>query len=88
MGEARFCRTRKGGFQLFYAGHVYNREDRYWTKMIWKCSEYRRLKCKGRCQTQDFQVVKCSGEHNHDPRDDLYDVDWLEPPMYQALLNW
>ncbi|XP_034254285.1 protein tramtrack, beta isoform-like isoform X6 [Thrips palmi] len=86
--EARYCRTRKGGFQLFYAGHVYNREDRYWTKMIWKCSEYRRSKCKGRCQTLNFEVVKCTGEHNHEPRDVLVDVEWLEPAMYQTLLNW
>lgn len=85
--EARFCRTRKGGLQLFYAGHVYNREDRYWTKMIWKCSEYRRSRCKGRCQTLDFRVVKVTGEHNHEARGVSPEVQWLEPAVYRAMLN-
>ena len=83
----RYFRTRKGGFQLFYAGYVYNREDRYYSKMIWKCSDYRRSKCKGRCQTMDFQVVKVSGEHNHGPCDVLPDVEWVEPAFYNVLLN-
>lgn len=83
----RFFRSRKGRFQLFFAGYVYNREDHYYTKMIWKCSDYRRSKCKGRCQTQDFQVVRVSGQHNHGPNFELQDVEWLEPASYETLLE-
>ncbi|XP_052127057.1 protein tramtrack, beta isoform isoform X9 [Frankliniella occidentalis] len=77
--EEGYFRTRKGGFQLYYAGYVYTREDRYYSKIIWRCSEYRRTKCKGRCQTLNFQVVKVSGEHNHCSSNAPVDAEWCEP---------
>lgn len=63
----RFLRTNKGGVQLVHGNYIYNQENRVGNKISWKCMEYFRLRCRGRCQTIDFRVSKVSDVHCHPP---------------------
>ncbi|KAE8742941.1 hypothetical protein FOCC_FOCC011435 [Frankliniella occidentalis] len=52
------------GFLFFRECRTGNAGDR---KHTWRCHEYHKMRCKGRCMTVDDVVVKISGEHNHAP---------------------
>lgn len=49
------------------AGYLYNRENVDGGKINWKCAEYHKLRCKGRCITVGPELAKVTGVHNHDP---------------------
>lgn len=65
--ESRFLRTNKGGVQLVHGNFIYNQENRAGDKISWKCMEYFRLRCRGRCQTVNFRVTKVTDVHCHPP---------------------
>lgn len=52
---------------LVHDGYLYNREGADGKKAHWKCVEYHKSRCKGRCITVDAALYKMSGRHNHEP---------------------
>ncbi|KAK3921212.1 Longitudinals lacking protein-like [Frankliniella fusca] len=72
----RFIRSRKGGKMLVHDGFVYFRECRNGNQAdrrhSWRCHEYHKMRCKGRCVTVDDVVTRITGGHNHQP--DLADI--------------
>jgi hypothetical protein len=37
------------------------------TSIYWKCTEYRKFKCPGRCTTKNMDVIQHNNNHNHIP---------------------
>lgn len=66
-GGAQFIPSNRGGAVLIYDGFRYNRESADGKKIHWKCAEYSRARCKGRCITVGTSVTRVSGTHIHDP---------------------
>ena len=52
---------------------VDQRNYTYWVerkkgnRMFWRCSSYKRYKCKGRASTYENYIMKLGATHNHEP---------------------
>lgn len=69
MAELRFIKSQKGFDMLVDGGCLFRKEKEYSKngKIIWKCMEYKNIKCCVRKHTQNNRIVKSVGEHNHVP---------------------
>jgi hypothetical protein len=66
LEEAKFIQSRIGGANLMdKAGHVYYKQKVCTPKIHWDCRLRKKLKCKGRATTENFNIVSLHGEHNH-----------------------
>ena len=66
LEEAKFIQSRVGGANLMdKAGHVYYKQKVCTPKIHWDCRFRKKLKCKGRATTENFNIISLHGEHNH-----------------------
>ena len=66
LEEAKFIHSQKGAANLMdKAGHIYYKQKVCTTKIHWECRLRKKLKCKGRATTENFNIVSLHGEHNH-----------------------
>lgn len=71
-----------------YRGFIYNQETRMGSRSAWKCMEYFRLRCRGRCQTVDFKVTKVTDIHCHPPVPEIIKKKMAERQNQQSALSW
>ena len=62
-----FIKSNKGAHLLVIDSFSYRREKVIAGKEIWRCSDYKKLKCMSRCHTKDGIITKTPGDHNHVP---------------------
>ena len=62
-----FLKSQKGNDLLVADGCTFRSEKVWNGKTFWKCTEYRKQKCRARCHTQDDTITARNGEHNHVP---------------------
>jgi hypothetical protein len=66
LEEAKFIQSRTGGANLMdKAGHIYYKQKVCTPKIHWDCRLRKKLKCKGRATTENFNIISLHGEHNH-----------------------
>ena len=81
LEEAKFIQSRMGGANLMdKAGHVYYKQKVCTPKIHWDCRLRKKLKCKGRATTENFNIVSLHGEHNHPAPS--------EDEIFLGLPNW
>lgn len=66
LEEAKFIQSRSGGANLMdKAGYIYYKQKVCTPKIHWDCRLRKKLKCKGRATTENFNIISLHGEHNH-----------------------
>lgn len=59
--------SEKNKYMLIYQGFLHVKEREHENKIYWKCSEYKKIHCKGRVHVVDDKVTKCIEHNNHVP---------------------
>jgi len=62
-----FVKSNKGADFLVVDGYTFRKEKVIQEKEIWRCTEYRKAKCRSRCHTIGSNFEKLPTEHNHVP---------------------
>ena len=62
-----FVKSQKGKNLLVVEGYTFRNERVLTGRTFWKCTEYRKHKCLARCHTENDQIIKNLGTHNHVP---------------------
>jgi len=44
-------KNQKGNNLLLFNGYLHNIDEKYENKIVWRCTEYKKLSCKSRCHT-------------------------------------
>ncbi|XP_067008555.1 broad-complex core protein isoforms 1/2/3/4/5 isoform X5 [Anabrus simplex] len=65
QGELQFTTSSKGRLQLVHNGYVFNTDRRKGSRIFWRCSQYHKIGCRGRCITLDNQLLVTQPSHNH-----------------------
>lgn len=64
---ATFRVTSRGRLQLVQNNYVYHCNRQKDNKIFWKCAEYNRTGCRGRCISIGWSVTVTHALHNHQP---------------------
>jgi hypothetical protein len=89
----QFLKSQRGNQQLIYNGFIFRRERISPNKTFWKCVEnYKRqngreLRCKGRCQTSNDEVIYHSDNHNHVPNTTEMKVKRIQHEIKQRAVE-
>uniref|UniRef100_A0A1B6K4L6 FLYWCH-type domain-containing protein n=1 Tax=Homalodisca liturata TaxID=320908 RepID=A0A1B6K4L6_9HEMI len=65
--QATFRVTSRGRLQLVQNNYVYHCNRQKDNKIFWKCAEYNRTGCRGRCISIGWAVTVTHALHNHHP---------------------
>jgi hypothetical protein len=57
--------SKQGKPRLIYQGYLFFKEKETVVKVIWRCTEYRKQKCKARLHSTGTETISEIGEHNH-----------------------
>lgn len=68
--QAGFRITSRGRLQLVQNGYVYHCNRQTENKIFWKCAEYNKTGCRGRCISIGSQITVTHAFHNHGVRAD------------------
>ena len=60
-------KSEKNKDLLVYNGFIFRKERISVNKAIWRCIEHSKAGCRGRCHTEDGEVIMHNDEHNHVP---------------------
>lgn len=71
VGPVTYLKTRRGRKCLTYENNLYYANKVLGDNIFWVCSDYYKLKCRGRCVTDINGVLKkLRDDHNHPPQHD------------------
>ncbi|KAF0756075.1 FLYWCH-type zinc finger-containing protein 1 [Aphis craccivora] len=59
--------SEKNKYMLIHQGFLHVKEREHENKIYWKCTEYKKIHCKGRVNIVDDKVTKCIEHNNHIP---------------------
>lgn len=59
--------SEKNKNMLSYEGFLHVKEREHKNKIYWKCSEYKKIHCKGRVHVVDDKIIKFTEHNNHVP---------------------
>jgi len=62
-----FIKSEKNQDLLIHNGFIFRKERISVNKTIWRCIEHSKSKCRGRCHTEDGEVIMHNDKHNHVP---------------------
>jgi hypothetical protein len=62
-----FIKSEKNQDLLVHNGFIFRKERISASKAIWRCIEHSKSKCRGRCHTEDGEVIIHNDKHNHVP---------------------
>lgn len=62
-----YVNSEKNKKMLQYKGFLHTQEKIYNEKVYWKCSESKKIKCKGRVHVVNENIVKFIEHNNHVP---------------------
>lgn len=66
MNNISYIKSERGKDKLILKGYIYILEKQCLNKLIWKCENYQKIKCKGRLHVSNDKVIK-ELEHYHVP---------------------
>ncbi|XP_055385187.1 modifier of mdg4 isoform X14 [Condylostylus longicornis] len=83
---AQFTKTQRGAPMVVYSGYTYVQDRQFLGSVNWRCSLYRRLKCRSRVIMKNINGVNrlkfTNAVHTHLPQrdDEEYNEYLIEPP--------
>lgn len=66
MNNISYIKSERGKDKLILKGYIYVLEKQGFNKLIWKCENYQKIKCKGRLHVCNDEIIK-EFKHNHVP---------------------
>ncbi|XP_067008552.1 broad-complex core protein isoforms 1/2/3/4/5 isoform X2 [Anabrus simplex] len=84
QGQLQYVTSRCGNLQLVLDGYLYNFHKRSGPNKYWRCTEYRKLQCRGFSKTLYDKVALTTQPHNHER---LHDRIAARAPIH-AYVAW
>lgn len=69
-----YVKSQKGTNHLVHEGYRFIKDKENGDKIIWKCVDYKKNKCRGRIHTRGQQIVLNNDDHNHVPAPDAIEA--------------